>query len=356
MNKNTTPAIMYMGFLNHEQISRVMNIQNSKDYLLKQRADIVLDKIRIHRVIKKRQYHSQDWDFETHFDKTPFNEYLKSLDYLDNENIEGIAYGYIFCDDPNGRIIKTDYGNIVTVSESLKYFLYFMNLCILTFDNIEVPDDVRHASLLIAIRTMLQTESLDFELDPRGIIPDELEKQLIEYTNLQLEFIVGHEFSHHLLNHLDNASVIEKSMFERDCDIYEKVYTYEQQQEFEADLDAIKRPIMSDEMRKNFANRALFFFAYIEIYDNVKEQIFPSMNRVKNHPEPRERFQKIKQEFYDLFEEDELENLNSLLSFVDFYKKELQEDVSTNIERYEFYGSVYLGSWRGKPLIDRVDY
>jgi hypothetical protein len=285
MNESTVSYIPYIGFLNKEQISRVMNIQNSKDYLLKQRADIILDKIRIHRVIKKRQYYSKDWDFEAHFDETPFINYLKLLEYDDYENIEKITYGYIFCDDPNGRIIQTDYGNIVTVSESLRYFLYFMNLCFLTFDSIDVPVDVRHSALIIAIRTMLQTESLDFELDPRGIIPKELEKQLIEYTNLQLEFIVGHEFSHHLLNHLDNASIIEKSMFERDYDIYEKVYTYGQLQEFEADLDAIKRPIMSDEMRKNFANRALFFFAYFEIYDNVKEQIFPSHNRVKSHPD-----------------------------------------------------------------------
>ncbi len=356
MDEEMISRIPYMGFLNKEQISRVLNIQNSKDYLLKQRADIVLDKVRIYRVIKKRQYLNQEWNFENHFDSTPFDGYIKFLEYKDYENIEKITYGYIFCDDPNGRILKTDYGNIVTISESLKYFLYFMNLCFLTFNDIEVPNDVKHAALLIAIRTMLQTESLDFELDPRGIIPDKLEKQLIEYTNLQLEFIVGHEFSHHFLNHLENASIVEKSMFERDCEIYEKVYTYNQMQEFEAAIDAIKRPIFSDEMRKNFVNRALFFFAYFEIYNSVKEQIFPSGNRIKSHPEPMDRFNKIKQEFHSLFDKDELENIDNLLKFVDFYKIELQEDVSINIERYEFYGSIYLGSWRGKPLVDRVDY
>jgi len=355
MDENTVSHIPYMFFLNKEQISRIMNIQNSKDYLLKQRADIMLDKVRIYRVIKKRQYYSKDWDFEEHFEKTPFDNYLKLLDFEDFDKINKITYGYIFCDDANGRITKTDYGNIVTISESLKYFLYFMNLCFLTFDGIEIPNDVRHSALIIAIRTMLQSESLDFELDPRGIIPDELEKQLVEYTNLQIEFIVGHEFSHHLLNHLDNASIIEKSMFERECNIYEKIYTYGQQQEFEADIDAIKRPIMSDEMRKNLVNRALFFFAYLDIYDNVKEQIFPS-NKVKSHPDPRDRFNKIKQEFHELFDKDELDNLDNLLNLVDFYKEELQEDVSVNIERYEFYGSLYLGSWRGKPLVDRVDY
>ena len=41
-------------------------------------------------------------------------------------------------------------------------------------------------------------------------------------------------------------------------------------------------------------------------------------------------------------------------------KENLLEDMSINIELYEFYGSVYLDQpntkWRGKELIDRVDY
>jgi hypothetical protein len=42
------------------------------------------------------------------------------------------------------------------------------------------------------------------------------------------------------------------------------------------------------------------------------------------------------------------------------YKEWLCEDIAVNIEIYEFYGSMYLDEpntkWRGKELIDRVDY
>lgn len=38
------------------------------------------------------------------------------------------------------------------------------------------------------------------------------------------------------------------------------------------------------------------------------------------------------------------------------FKDLLQDDVATNIEFYEFYGSVYLGEWRGKILRDRIDF
>jgi hypothetical protein len=38
------------------------------------------------------------------------------------------------------------------------------------------------------------------------------------------------------------------------------------------------------------------------------------------------------------------------------YKEILQENIECNMDEYERYGSVYLESWRGKGLIDRVDY
>ncbi|MOA07752.1 hypothetical protein D3C78_1274690 [compost metagenome] len=50
------------------------------------------------------------------------------------------------------------------------------------------------------------------------------------------------------------------------------------------------------------------------------------------------------------------ENLENLLLFRSGIKESLMEDVAVNFESYEFYGSIYLGSWRGKKLVDRVDY
>ena len=41
-------------------------------------------------------------------------------------------------------------------------------------------------------------------------------------------------------------------------------------------------------------------------------------------------------------------------------KESLEEDLSFNYDLYDFYGSAYLDKpntkWRGKKLIDRVDY
>lgn len=42
-----------------------------------------------------------------------------------------------------------------------------MNLTFLSFSEIKIPDNVKSASLKIAIRTMIQTEALDFDIDHR---------------------------------------------------------------------------------------------------------------------------------------------------------------------------------------------
>ena len=43
-----------------------------------------------------------------------------------------------------------------------------------------------------------------------------------------------------------------------------------------------------------------------------------------------------------------------------YLKEWLREDLSINYELYDFYGSLYLDKpntkWRGRELIDRVDY
>jgi len=88
-----------------------------------------------------------------------------------------ITGGLVFSNDPNGACERTDYGDIITVSSALEYFLFFMNMAYLDF-GVEVPSHVRVAAQRIAIRTMLKTEALDFDMDARGIIPPELKLQI----------------------------------------------------------------------------------------------------------------------------------------------------------------------------------
>lgn len=347
----------YMPACNHEEIERIFNVKSASDYLLKIRADAVADHMRIYRIFRRRVAIAGDrWNFSDHFDKRPFNNYIKYLPESDRIEARELTAGFVFCNSPNGQIEKTEFGNIITVSESLRYFLYFMNLAILDHGR-DVPEEVRLAAIKIAIRTMLQSEALDFELDPRGRIPKKIRKSVQYHTDQQLEFIIGHEFAHHFLGHLDSSNLIEGTYLssqELESKTH-KFFSYAQQDELDADINAIERPNYPPIKRADIINRALLFFIYLDIYQSVKDQIMPSPGRAKTHPDPIDRFHHMYNHFKQEVKLDK-KNLETLIELSNFHKSLLTEDVALNYESYETYGSVYLAQWRGRVLIDRVDY
>ncbi len=358
MDKETIAKGFYMSICSHEEIERIFNVSSARDYLLKIRADATVDHVRIYRVFRRRMADAGgSWCFNDYFDSKPFDNYIKRLVDEDYTEAKKLTAGFVFCNKPNGQIEKTEFGSIITISESLKYFLYFMNLAILDHGDIDVPQDVRSAAIKIAIRTMLQSEALDFDLDPRGKVPEEVHDSIQYHTDRQLEFVIGHEFSHHFLGHLDDSNLIDGAYLSAQelGDKTHKFFSYAQQDELDADIDAIERPNYTPDMKADMVNRALFFFVYLHIYRSVRDQIFPPVGGIRTHPDPLDRFHSIYNHFKGDVELDE-NNLKALLKLSDMYNDSLAEDVALNFESYEFYGSIYLAQWRGKVLIDRVDF
>lgn len=358
MDQETIAKGFYMSLCSHEEIERIFNVSTASDYLLKIRAEATVEHIRIYRVFRRRMADAgESWCFNDYFDFTPFENYIEHLADKDYTEAKNVTAGFVFCNKPNGQIEKTEFGNIITISESLRYFLYFMNLAILDHGDIEVPQDVRCAAMKIAIRTMLQSEALDFDLDPRGEVPKEVHDSVQYHTDRQLEFVIGHEFAHHFLGHLNDSNLV-KGEYLSAQELGEKNHKFfspAQQEEFDADICAIERPVYTPDMRADIINRALFFFVYLHIYQGVKEQLMPSVGRAKTHPDPLDRFHHMYNHFKDYVKLDE-DNLKSLLKLSDIYKDSLVEDVALNFDSYEFYGSIYLAQWRGKVLIDRMDF
>ncbi|QDZ73457.1 hypothetical protein [Bacillus cereus] len=353
----------YRPYCNAKEIERIFNVQNNEDYLLKMRADEVADHVRLYRVMRARMHKTKNWDFTEHFSKVEFDNYIKRLSKGNQNKLSNVAMGFVFSNDPNGSCMKTKFGNVIIISESLRYFLFFMNLHFLdAISNVEIPVDVKQHSLLIAIRTMLKTESLDFELDPRGIIPSEIEDLCNILVQQQIEFVIGHECAHYLLGHLNQANMVEEPLYRMlSHEEWENVrkhtfYNYKQQHEFEADINSFKLAKFHDSSEfENFISGAFLFFIYLDIYRSVSEVIFPPMGQMKTHPDPIDRMWNL----YTEFEADSKKMkgpLESLLKYTSQLKTFLQEDVGYNIDNYETYGSVYLGQWRGPVLIDRVDY
>jgi hypothetical protein len=352
-------ASKYRPFCNEKEISRILNVNSAEDYLLKTRADAVYNNPRINRVITQRQNkYKEKWNFTNHFSKEEFNYCLDLLSEDDKFKLSNVPMGFIFTNEANGACMPTDFGNIIVISESLKYFLFFMNLCFIKFDNGEVPPDIVFAALTIAIRTMLETESLDFELDPRGNIPKEIEVENNETVKKQLQFVISHEFAHHLLGHLDSKRLVERNLLRLSVNTQEeyKFYNNTQKQEFEADIEAIKLLQFQHEWEfEEMVQNAIMFFIYIDVYEKVRNQIFPPIGYNRTHPDPIDRIWNLYEAVKDrvIFDKSSIEKA---LDFAEMIKKYLEEDVAIDIEKYETYGSLYLEQWRGKVLVDRIDY
>ncbi|MCM3904682.1 MAG: hypothetical protein ND866_23540, partial [Pyrinomonadaceae bacterium] len=100
------------------------------------------------------------------------------------------------------------------------------------------------AAQRIAIRTMLKTEALDFDMDPRGIIPDRITQQNNFVVAKQIQFIIGHEYAHHIHGHLDRNAIVDQPLFlrlhnEAPEQKWERFYNHNEKQELEADESSL---------------------------------------------------------------------------------------------------------------------
>lgn len=350
------------------EIERITNPQNGKDFILQLRADIISSNMRLYRVVRHyvEVYKNlgKEWSLEE-FYKTDCFDYFKN--HLPNElkeKVDGISTGLIFTKEANGLIFNTDYGYCSVLSASLFYFIKFSFLAFVDSGG-RIPAEVSVASLRIAIRTMLEKEALDFDWDPRGIIPKDIEKEIVKPYPYIMTFLAGHEYSHFINGDLNECQPVQKAIttYFKDQEDYKKIgaYNASQKQEFDADLGALNYPEFDDEEYNTYYYYALSWFAILAIFEAVENTMFPPFGR-QTHPGAKARYKNIleKAKKPSDFHEKERLYTEDLPGLVSYYEKIMTEDVQLDFEGYEFYGSVYLAKpnteWRGRELIDRVDY
>jgi len=348
-------------FCNNEEIDRIVSPQNASDFLLQERANIVADHMRYLRVYMNKARLFPNWSFEKSFSNRHYLEVIKNLNFDDKSNCKSIVYGDMFSNDVNGYAIKNPtWGRIICLNESLQFFMKFCNLALLNF-NKDVPKKIRLNALRIAIRTMLKQEAMDFFMDPRGVIPKDVGIRIHDPIKYELQYIAGHEIAHHLCGHLEDRNICEKKMLSlNETEYFRPIYNTAQKQEFEADVASINRPEYSSEEYSKILEGALIWFISLELSEIAQDIISPTSSfSIKTHPSAKERFEhllkntKIPDDF----------NMRKICKIRDnakWLKEELENDLSLNYELYDFYGSCYLDKpntkWRGKELIDRVDY
>lgn len=351
----------YMPFCNNDEIDRILLPQTAKDYILQERANIVADNMRYLRVYMNKARFYPNWSFEQSFITKHYQTVLEHLNPEDRNLCEEISYGDMFSNDVNGYAYRNaKWGKYVCLNEALQFYMKFCNLALLDFPY-DVPLEIRLNSLRIAIRILLKQEAMDFFMDPRGIVPKKIGKIIHQPIEFELQYIAGHEFSHVLCGHLDDKNTVNKP-FLRICEkeYFQPIYNTSQKQEFEADIESLKRPNYENKTYTDLLKASLLWFASLELGEAAQEFMSPSTSlQVKTHPLAEERFNNIL-ENTKLPRYYENSNVKNMKENTKILKEALLEDMSLNIELYEFYGSVYLDKpntkWRGKELIDRVDY
>jgi len=354
----------YYPICSKEEIKRIENIQNIDDYLLKIRADSIAYNPRFNRIFlsryQKRKGNNQNWSITEFYKTHLFNSYINRLAPDLKNMCLNVSPGFALITEPNGVCMKTQYGNIILVSESLQYFLHFMNMHFFC----DVPIDDSQIAVLIAMRIFIEKEALDFDLDPRGDLPDSEMRRIEEALRWQLEFVIGHEYAHLLLGHLSegNAKEVNSLLFNVKPDKYIecKIYFQNEQQEFEADLASIKNANYDEYEQASAIYQACLFFYYLHLGEVVSSYLFPRLGRPRTHPRPLDRVKNLRNNLHvsdNIIPDSEFENIEKIVAKLEHVlKEELLPYLPYQTDKFDMYGSMYLPSYKKEFLQDRIDF
>lgn len=347
--------VFFYPFMSKDEIKQIFNIKTSADYLLRLRAEQVESEIRLRRTFSKlKKKLPQKWNFTNYFESNQYKIYLKKLNPKFREICTHIPHGTIHTNEANGMCFRTPFGNIITLSYSLREFLFYMNLFHFG-EQLGVKQQDIQCAFILAIRIMIGTESLDFEIDTRGKLPKSIKRHIDYLTDWQMRFVIGHEYAHHYLGHLKNEFILKSHERVPGLGNNIKHYTYRQNCEFEADLHSIQETLYHDKNKSELLNGAFLFFMSLHLYDRIEEYLFPRIRYSNTHPEPLDRIWKLRRAIKKEIGYSE----KTLLSFEKnteiFLEDYLKEYLPYNVDKIEMLGSIYLPSYKKVMLIDRLD-
>jgi hypothetical protein len=339
------------GFCTKNEILRQRNLRTVQDYLLRVRAEAIADSPRAGRAFRKRralfEQKGRRWSLMSFYDALNFDakRYVARLPRRHKKYIKSIPYGLAPINEANAIARKTLLGDVVMVSENLRYFYYFMNIAMYGEAlGIETSDCVDAA--LISLRIIRSSETFDFDLDPRAKLPQHIEKQLQSMTGRQMEFTFGHEFAH----------LIEGHLTEQSAQFDSRIYAFEC--EFAADRQAVLLPKTSKKERRILATGAYDVLLYLHFLEVASARgMLAELSVSITHPPALERLRSVldaiepKSSAYRGIVEASIEAIEQM---VENTKMRVESADRTDI--LTFYGSLYLPSYTDRLLEDRIEF
>ncbi|WP_148051368.1 hypothetical protein [Pseudomonas protegens] len=354
----------FLAFCSKSEILRLRELRGSHDYLLRFRANAIVDAPRAVRVMRSRRkkfestgrpwalthyYHSRD---------SHHKSYLNLLKRADAKQLRNIPTGLAFIPDVNALCIRSLAGDIVVVSESLEHFYYFMTLAFYG-DSLGIDPIDQGDALLIAIRIMNGSEALDFEIDPRGNLGQELERKLAGLVKAQMQFTFGHEYAHLLCGHLSSDDApIKSGLMENRSEILQDLKTYNHSLEYEADFCALNNLKHNQAACLEVTEGAFSVLLYLHFIDEVRELYgLKKLTISATHPTPLNRIINLHKSLgrYSPLTDDMLKRL---LEKTQYLSKLLTQRIhsSGKDDALTFYGSIYLSSYTSRVKKDRYDF
>lgn len=369
MDKNELERIWYRGLFSSAEINHIFNPTAPIDVLMKERADIILDNTRLYRLyLHKRnicEIKNIPWNFMQTFSCNHYNFFINNLPSTEMEFCSKITYGDMYAKKVNAYAYPSkDWGNFICINKGLEFFIYFMCLALYVPCRYNIPEHIIKNATRIAIRTWLGCESLDFEMDPRGKVNGNIMTELQKPLPYILSFVAGHEFSHHLLGHFKKNELINQIIWSNGSNVFEKeIFNSSQQQELDADLNSLSKPLFSKKDYNRIYNSSLLWFLMLDIAEYANFCINPSFfSGYQTHPSANNRYQNILSNSKPAndFDQKLFHTLEEKTKYLkDFISKDINENYGELYDE-DIYGSIYLDlpntEWRGKELIDRVDY
>lgn len=353
----------FLPFCSKKEIIRLRSINGPDDYLLRLRANSIIDSPRAVRVMASRRekyeesgrpwslshfYHSKDYYHKS---------YIELLNKKHRKLVKAVPSGLAYINEVNALCIKSLAGDVVLVSEGLEYFYYFMTIAF--YGNkygIEWVDRVD--ALIIAIRIIKGSESLDFEIDPRGELPHETERSIQFLVNQQMQFTFGHEYAHYLRGHIPSADTLMN--MNSSAHFMNELALYSHLLEYEADYYALKN---IEGRKKEFEAvtqggfSVLIYLHFIEEYS--KDLGIKKFSVSNTHPAAKDRVYKL---FSNLGNKAPIDEsvIDEMFSVVEEMSEVLQSRIEYLKDEYPdllgFYGSIYLPSYIKRIKKDRLDF
>ncbi len=354
----------FLAFCSKSEILRLRELRGAHDYLLRLRANAVVDAPRAVRVMRSRKKKVQDtgrqWTLTHYYHSrdSHHKSYLNLLKRTDAKQLRNIPAGLAFIPDVNALCIRSLAGDIVVVSESLEHFYYFMTIAfygdILGIEPIDQGD-----ALLIAVRIMLGSEALDFDIDPRGDLGQNIERKLANLVKAQMQFTFGHEYAHLLCGHLSSDEAQAKvTLMESNPNIPQDLKIYNHSLEYEADFSALKNINHNQAAYLMVSEGAFSALLYLYFLEEVRELCgLRELTVSTTHPTSIDRIIKLHKSLgkHSILTDNTLKNLQEKTQHL----SELLTQRINSSGKHDiltFYGSVYLSSYTSRIKKDRIEF